>query len=286
MTVLRGWGLPEQHLALDAIVAFVDGELTANAHDRAAAHLARCPACAADATSQRQARAAVQEARAPSISPALLHALQSIPSSAELPGQPEELALTDDGRLVTATPGTAPRFGSGPALGSSTPLGGNRQPLGSVAPFGDSGRGTPRESPVQVAPEHDASQCGSEGSTRPTDRRAQGLSRRTRQGAGVVFSGLVLGALAFINPPGEQSTSTGTWAPGEYPDNAVQPASAQHSPSPERTDPVGQVHETNSSPSPGSATSEFAVPADPRIAALLPSASGSFPATTGAQPQR
>ena len=26
MTALRGWGLPEQHLAVDALVAFVDGE--------------------------------------------------------------------------------------------------------------------------------------------------------------------------------------------------------------------------------------------------------------------
>lgn len=24
MTVMRGWGLPEQHLALDALVAFVE----------------------------------------------------------------------------------------------------------------------------------------------------------------------------------------------------------------------------------------------------------------------
>lgn len=269
MTVLRGWGLPEQHLALDAIVAFVDCELSAHAHDRAAAHLARCPACAADATSQRQARAAVQEARAPSISPALLQALQSIPSSAELPGQPDELALTDDGRLVTATPGSAPRFGSGPVLGSSTPLGGGQQPLGSVAPFGEGSRPAPGEAPGRESP---ATSPG-----HPADGRAQGLSRRTRQGAGVVFSGLVLGALAFINLPGEQSTSTSTWLPGEHPENAVQPASAKHSPAPASTSSVGEVREVGGTPD------ETAVPSDPRVAALLPDAGTSWPTTTSAQ---
>lgn len=277
MTVLRGWGLPEQHLALDAIVAFVDCELSANAHDRAVAHLAHCPACAADATSQRQARAAVQEARDPSISPSLLQALQSIPSSAELPGQPDELALTADGRLVTATPGSSPRFGSGPVLGSSTPLGGNRQPLGSVAPYGDGTRATPGGSPRQEPAGHDCP-----GHPDPADRRAQGLSRRrTRQGARVVFSGLVLGALAFINFPAEQSVPTTTLRPGEYPDNAVQPASAQHSPAPERTNPVGGVHETDRDP----ATVEAAVPNDPRVAALLSSASTSPSTATGSHPR-
>ena len=178
MTVLRGWGLPEQHLALDALVAFVDGELTPNAYDRAASHLARCPACTAEAGAQRQARAAVRAATAPTVSPRLLQALQSIPTDADLPGQPDELALTEDGQLVTVTrqDNSRKRFGSGPVLGSSTPLGGNQQPF--AAAVGSDG--------VQA-------------SVQPRQSRFQG--RRTRQGAGVVFSGLVLGALAFMNLP-------------------------------------------------------------------------------------
>ena len=56
MTARRGWSLPE-HLALDALVAFVDGELSPSAYDRAAAHLAHCSACSAEAAAQRQARA-------------------------------------------------------------------------------------------------------------------------------------------------------------------------------------------------------------------------------------
>lgn len=200
MTARRGWGLSEQHLALDALVAFVDGELTANAHDRAAAHLARCPACAADAAAQRQARTAVRSAPAPSVSAGLLQALQAIPSSAELPAQPDGLALTEDGQLVAVNPGARPgRFGSGAALGSTTPLGGGQQPMGTSTPLG----------------------------TTSPDQRA-GRGRRT--GAGVVFSGLVLGALALVSVPDEQlpPTEAGPMPhPGEAYDSAMVPASAR-----------------------------------------------------------
>ncbi|GAA4841514.1 zf-HC2 domain-containing protein [Saccharopolyspora rosea] len=206
MTVLRGWGLPEQHLALDAIVAFVDGELSPNATDRAAAHLARCPACASDAAAQRQARAAVRAAGTPSISPSLLQALRAIPGCAELPAQPEGLALTEDGQLVTTERTHA--LGTSAALGSSRPLG--HRPLGSGSPFpGDS---------AEIAP----------------PSRSRGVGRRTRQGAGVVFSGLVLGALALMNMPGNgggQPAPGPSPVPDGYLDNAVLPVSA-HDPRP------------------------------------------------------
>jgi anti-sigma factor RsiW len=207
MTVKRGWGLSEQHLALDAIVALVDGELSPNAHDRAVAHLARCPACTADAGAQRQARAAVQAAQTPSISPKFLQALQAIPAHAELPSQPDGLALTEDGQLVTVSrPDRAKRFGTGAVLGSSTPLGGRQQPFGSVSPFlNDAGVGD--------------------------DAPARRVGRRTRQGAGVMFSGLVLGALAFMNPPtdedGQPVPGTPIPLPGDAFTNAVVPASAR-----------------------------------------------------------
>ncbi|GAA0537955.1 hypothetical protein GCM10011581_04820 [Saccharopolyspora subtropica] len=211
MTVLRGWGLSEQHLALDAIVAFVDGELSPSAHDRAAAHLARCPACTADAAAQRQARAAVRAAGTPSISPKLLQALRAIPTHAELPSQPDGLALTEDGQLVTVSrPDQAKRFGGGAVLGSSTPLGGHQQPLGTASPFAS-----------DIA--------------RPPARR---VGRRTKQGAGVVFSGLVLGALALMNLPVDED---GKPVPGPVPlpggafPNAVIPASARDTLPPEPT---------------------------------------------------
>ncbi|MGW1676588.1 zf-HC2 domain-containing protein [Saccharopolyspora sp. NPDC002376] len=238
MTVLRGWGLPEQHLALDAIVAFVDGELSPNANDRAAAHLARCPACTADAAAQRQARAAVKAAGTPSISPKLLQALQAIPGQAELPSQPEGLALTEDGQLVTVSrPDRANRFGTGPVLGSTTPLGGGQQLLGSSHPFA--------------------------GEPEPARR----MGRRTKQGAGVVFSGLMLGALALMNLPADEDVHRVPGIPAPQPGErfAVVPASTHDSQPPEAT-----------------GSSE---PPAPMVATVAPSSSGEpAPTTTAGGP--
>jgi anti-sigma factor RsiW len=147
MTDLRGWGLPEQHLLPDAVVAYVDGELSATAYDRASAHLAHCPFCAAEAVSQQQARAAVRTAKAPSVPAGLLDNLRAIPQEVDLPNVPDGLAVTEDGQLV-----------SGSAV-----LGHREQ------------------------------------------RRFGG--RRARHGAGVVVSGLMLGALALVAPGGEASQS-------------------------------------------------------------------------------
>lgn len=174
MTELRGWSLPslpEQHLLPDAVVAFVDGELSATAHDRVAAHLARCPFCAAEAATQRHARSAMKSANAPVASAGLLASLMSIPQDVELPSGPDNLAVTEDGQLVTVLrPGKASEklrpFGSGPAFGSSQPLGSGPNVLGS-----------------------------------------RGVSRRTKQGAGVVVSGLVLGAIAIVTMHGDTPPS-------------------------------------------------------------------------------
>ncbi|WP_406692633.1 zf-HC2 domain-containing protein [Saccharopolyspora sp. ID03-671] len=250
MTVLRGWGLSEQHLALDALVAFVDGELSPSAHDRAVAHLAGCPACAADAAAQRQARAAVRAADAPSVSPQLLQALQAIPSSAELPAQPENLALTDDGQLVAVSrPNDVKRFGSGAVLGSSTPLGGSQQPLGTAVTSYD-------------APD-------------AANRRA---TRRTRQGAGVVFSGLVLGALTLLNVPvtdedGQPLQGAPVPLPGGSFTNAVIPA-AGNTALPSETTPVGQSTPVGSQTA---APAPKAPDAPPAPSAALPSTATTAP---------
>ncbi|NHD17940.1 MULTISPECIES: zf-HC2 domain-containing protein [unclassified Actinopolyspora] len=188
MTGLRGWGLPEQHLALDALVAFVDGELGPNAHDRAAAHLATCPSCAAEADSQRQARSAVRTASTPAISPQLLQSLQSIPSTAELPEQPDNLALSEDGRLVT-TNGRNAGAKSSP-LGAKLPLGGPSRP------------GSLDDESTEAASGQHHSKFG---------------GRRAKQGAGVVFSGLVLGALAFMNTPTDTVRNNVTTVPNQAP---------------------------------------------------------------------
>lgn len=190
MTDLRGWSLPEQHLMPDAVVAFVDGELTANARDRVAAHMLSCSFCAAEIHAQRQARSAVRSADAPSISAGLMASLRAIPQNTELPGMPDELAMTDDGQLVAVQrpdrAGKTP-FGAKPALGSQPRLG---------------------EGPNVL-----------------------GRGRRTAQGAGVVVSGLVLGALALVAPSGAPAAGD-VAAPGRVVRTPVQVAPVLVGPGP------------------------------------------------------
>jgi anti-sigma factor RsiW len=169
----RGWGLSEQHLLPDAVVAFVDGELSATAHDRASAHMARCSQCLAEIVAQRQAASAVQAADAPVVPAALLATLRAIPQQVDVPSAPDGLAMTADGQLVVVQkpdqmPAATAPFGSSAPLGSSAKLGEGRAVLG----------------------------------RRP--------GRRAAQGAGVVVSGLVLGALAFVTNSGADETEPQT----------------------------------------------------------------------------
>jgi len=92
------WG--QDHLSLDAIVAFVDDELSAGAHARAQAHLDRCRECAVEVVAQRQARTALRAAGGPCLPSSLLRSLRSIPVEAELPPPPPGLGITADGQFV------------------------------------------------------------------------------------------------------------------------------------------------------------------------------------------
>jgi anti-sigma factor RsiW len=181
MTDPRGWGLSEQHLLPDAVVAFVDGEMSASARDRAAAHMIRCPYCAAEITAQRQVRAAVRAADTPGTPAGLLATLRAIPNEVELPGAPDQLAVADDGQLMTVQRrphGRNTPLGSGPMLGSTvTPLG--------------------------------------EGSA------VLGRGRRSAQGASVVVSGLVLGALALATSSASPGNAQPERAPVQEPPRAV-----------------------------------------------------------------
>ncbi len=116
-----------QHLVVDAVVAFVDGELAPAAHDRAAAHLVMCQSCTAEIAAQQQARSVVRSAQCPVAPADLLAALRDIPHTTDLPHPPAGLAVTMDGTLVevadpdgmpTGLLGAGPRWGTGPsALG-------------------------------------------------------------------------------------------------------------------------------------------------------------------------
>ncbi|HEX4224402.1 MAG TPA: zf-HC2 domain-containing protein [Pseudonocardiaceae bacterium] len=187
MSETRSWNLPEQHLMPDAVVAFVDGELSPLARQRASEHIAKCPFCANETSTQRQARSAVQSAGDPGAPAGLLAALRAIPIDTELPGGPDNLAIGPDGQLVAIqrpdrVPGLAGRsngFGEKPMLGSSRPLGQGSAVLRHHRP--------------------------------PSGRRAV-------QGAGVVIGGLVLGALVVVGPHMLGGSSD---APTEFPANGA-----------------------------------------------------------------
>ena len=211
MTARRGWSLPE-HLALDALVAFVDGELSPSAWDRAAAHLARCSACSAEAAAQRQARAAVRGADTPHVPAELLRALESIPDETALPTQPDELAVTADGQLVTAqreersrksgshkagSQNADPHIKAGSHKAGSHKAGAHRE-AGSEAGSHDPGPGKAGAGAASGARETATTGAREEA---PPARGEYGGHRRARQGAGIMVSGLVLGALAFMNIP-------------------------------------------------------------------------------------
>ena len=70
-----------EHLSVEAIAAFVDGELRMNAHLRAAHHLSLCPQCAAEVDDQGRARAALRDSRPIRIPATLLGMLSEIPQT-------------------------------------------------------------------------------------------------------------------------------------------------------------------------------------------------------------
>ncbi|MFC6013951.1 hypothetical protein [Nocardia lasii] len=76
---------PTEHLASEAVAAFVDGELRMNAYLRAAQHLSVCPECQAEVDAQQQARIALRRAAEVAIPRNLHDSLTRIPL-AELPG--------------------------------------------------------------------------------------------------------------------------------------------------------------------------------------------------------
>jgi len=68
-----------EHLSVEAIAAFVDGELRMNAHLRAAHHLSQCPECAGEVDGQSRARAALRDSHPIRIPSTLLGLLADIP---------------------------------------------------------------------------------------------------------------------------------------------------------------------------------------------------------------
>lgn len=73
-----------EHLAAEAVAAYVDGELRMGAYMRAAQHIALCPECAAEVEAQQQARGALRRSGEIPMPNSLLGLLSQIPL--EFPG--------------------------------------------------------------------------------------------------------------------------------------------------------------------------------------------------------
>lgn len=76
------------HLSIEAVAAYVDGELPMKAHLRAGNHLSRCSQCAAEVDAQGQARAALRECRPVTMPSTLMGLLSQIPQSTPDPPVP------------------------------------------------------------------------------------------------------------------------------------------------------------------------------------------------------
>lgn len=79
------------HLSVEAIAAYVDGELPMKAHLRAGSHLSVCAQCAAEVDSQGQARLALRDSGPVAVPSALMGLLAQIPQST-----PDEPAAAPD----------------------------------------------------------------------------------------------------------------------------------------------------------------------------------------------
>jgi hypothetical protein len=85
-----------EHLSIEAIAAFVDGELRMNPYLRAAHHLSMCTECAAEVEAQTQAREVLRDSNPVDTPTALLGLLSQIPYSAL--GEATEVADSRAGR--------------------------------------------------------------------------------------------------------------------------------------------------------------------------------------------
>jgi len=89
------------HLNLDAIVAFADGEMPMVAYQRAAAHVSRCPQCECEVNQQLIARSWLRAAGTPEMPSSLLESLRSIPVAVPSPGPVDGVTVDPvTGRVV------------------------------------------------------------------------------------------------------------------------------------------------------------------------------------------
>ena len=86
-------GFFTEHLNLDTVVAYVDGELSLTAFQRAAAHVMSCAQCAAEVGEQSSARDTLRSAPVPEMPSSLSAALCSIPLALPAAGRTPGVGL-------------------------------------------------------------------------------------------------------------------------------------------------------------------------------------------------
>lgn len=86
----RAATLFQDHLGLDAIVAYTDGALSLTAFQRVAAHIARCAPCADEVDEQAVARRQLRSAACPTIPGDLIRSLLSIPLALPIERHPNQ----------------------------------------------------------------------------------------------------------------------------------------------------------------------------------------------------
>lgn len=190
---------PDFHLALEAVVAYVDGELSAAADTRAAAHVASCAQCAADVAEQRAAKRVLVTAGGPELPASLLERLQQIPFTTQLQPPGMELAMHGEQLLWSRTDAPAR-----PAAGRSAPV---------------------SDAPAGAAPPDRRVAGHAEAPSRPQNRRPGRSSsrlRRLRRGLAGAVVGLAAGVLATSAVPVAVS-GAGTTQSGVVQERSVVP---------------------------------------------------------------
>lgn len=249
------------HPATDALVAFVDGELSASAHARAAAHVARCHQCTTDVAAQLEAKAALIDAAVPGVPLDLLSRLRALPFTADLP--------------------ESDLYGPGPTTLSS----GNGGPPGQATFFRPSDGfflrsvTTPdNRGPGATAPRRPRDARPRTRATQAIPRTPSWRLRRFRRGLVGVMAGFAVGVLAtavapVASTPGvgaSQTRQAGRVGPGSGVSDAVSTRniSTQRMLPPTGSDDVVDTLVRSS------VTAPFAVAARPTVSSLLAVTSG------------
>ncbi|MCZ4552908.1 MULTISPECIES: hypothetical protein [Mycobacteriales] len=101
--------LSTEHLATEAVAAYVDGELRMNAYMRASQHLQACSQCRAEVEAQSAARAALRRSGEVNMPAGLLGELSQIPTR-EIDIRMADGGARDDRRVGEESPLDAPGF--------------------------------------------------------------------------------------------------------------------------------------------------------------------------------